>query len=150
MSASIVSSKKQPRSLLVTAVGIALASASHISVAQENTAAVELDSQTVVGETPAYRTTHSVSVKNTAPLFDTPQTIQVIPAEVIKEQQALSLRQVLSNVSGITFNAGEGVVVQVTASIFVALAPMPICKLMAYATARKLTVLTPLILKPLK
>ena len=104
MPASIVSSKKQPRSLLVTAVGIALASASHISVAQESTSAVELDS----GETPAYRSTHSVSVKHTAPLFDTPQTIQVIPAEVIKEQQALSLRQVLSNVSGITFNAGEG------------------------------------------
>ncbi|MDY0415478.1 MAG: TonB-dependent receptor plug domain-containing protein, partial [Pseudomonas sp.] len=108
MPASIVSSKKQPRSLLVTAVGLALASASHMSVAQDNTAAVELDSQTVVGETPAYRTTHSVSVKNTVPLFDMPQTIQVIPAEVIKEQQALSLRQVLSNVSGITFNAGEG------------------------------------------
>ncbi len=32
----------------------------------------------------------------------------MIPAELIKEQQALSLRQVLSNVSGITFNAGEG------------------------------------------
>lgn len=108
MPASIVSSKKQPRSLLVTAVGFALASVSHMSVAQESTSAVELDSQTVVGETPAYRSTHSVSVKNTAPLFDTPQTIQVIPAEVIKEQQALSLRQVLSNVSGITFNAGEG------------------------------------------
>ncbi|MFB0964005.1 MAG: TonB-dependent siderophore receptor [Pseudomonas sp.] len=108
MPASIVSSKKQPRSLLVTAVGLALASASHMSVAQESTSAVELDAQTVVGETPAYRSTHSVSVKNTAPLFDTPQTIQVIPAEVIKEQQALSLRQVLSNVSGITFNAGEG------------------------------------------
>ena len=71
---------------LPAAVGLALASASHISVAQETTSAVELDSQTVVGETPAYRSTHSVSVKNTAPLFDTPQTIQVIPAEVIKEQ----------------------------------------------------------------
>lgn len=108
MPASILSSKKQPCSLLVTAVGIAIASVSQLSAAQENTSAVELDAQTVVGETPAYRTTHSVSVKNTAPLFDTPQTIQVIPAEVIKEQQALSLRQVLSNVSGITFNAGEG------------------------------------------
>ncbi|WP_260442510.1 TonB-dependent receptor plug domain-containing protein, partial [Pseudomonas aeruginosa] len=28
--------------------------------------------------------------------------------KVIQEQNALSLRQVLSNVSGITFNAGEG------------------------------------------
>jgi len=106
--ASIISSKKQPRSLLVTAVGIAIASASQLAAAQDPASSVELDSQTVVGERATYRTTHSVSVKNTAPLLDMPQTIQVIPAEIIKEQQALSLRQVLSNVSGITFNAGEG------------------------------------------
>src|SRR5690606_17146196 len=41
-------------------------------------------------------------------LLETPQTVNVVPPEVIREQQALSLRQVLSNVSGITFNAGEG------------------------------------------
>lgn len=32
----------------------------------------------------------------------------MVPQKVIQEQNALSLRQVLSNVSGITFNAGEG------------------------------------------
>ncbi len=63
MPASIVSSKKQPRSLLVTAVGIAIASASHVSVAQDSTSAVKLDSQTVIGESPTYRATRSVSVK---------------------------------------------------------------------------------------
>ncbi len=42
------------------------------------------------------------------PLLDTPQTVTVVPQKVIQEQNALSLRQVLSNVSGITFNAGEG------------------------------------------
>ncbi|WP_240530663.1 TonB-dependent receptor plug domain-containing protein, partial [Pseudomonas aeruginosa] len=41
------------------------------------------------------------------PLLDTPQTVTVVPQKVIQEQNALSLRQVLSNVSGITFNAGE-------------------------------------------
>lgn len=108
MSAFIQSSKKPPRSLLLTAAGIAIASASQLAAAQDTASAVKLDSQTVVGETAPYRTTHSFSAKNTAPLFDMPQTIQVIPAELIQEQQALSLRQVLSNVSGITFNAGEG------------------------------------------
>ncbi|MDR5671456.1 TonB-dependent receptor plug domain-containing protein, partial [Burkholderia cenocepacia] len=32
----------------------------------------------------------------------------VVPRAVLDEQQALSLREALSNVAGITFNAGEG------------------------------------------
>ncbi len=48
------------------------------------------------------------SPKYTAPLLDTPQTITVIPAEVIREQNMMSLREVLSTVPGITFGAGEG------------------------------------------
>nr|WP_239552650.1 TonB-dependent siderophore receptor [Oceanisphaera litoralis] len=55
-----------------------------------------------------YRAEESASSKYVKPLLDTPQTVTVVPEEVIKEQQALSLRQVLSNVSGITFDAGEG------------------------------------------
>ena len=54
------------------------------------------------------RTERSASIKQSAPLLDTPQTITVVPAPVLAQQQALGLRQVLSNVSGITFNAGEG------------------------------------------
>lgn len=48
------------------------------------------------------------SPKYTAPLLDTPQTITVIPEQVIKEQNLLTLREVLSTVPGITFGAGEG------------------------------------------
>ncbi|WAG79981.1 TonB-dependent siderophore receptor [Metapseudomonas furukawaii] len=55
-----------------------------------------------------YRTERSASAKNAVPLLDTPQTITVVPAQVMRDQQALSLRQVLTNLSGITFNAGEG------------------------------------------
>src|SRR5699024_5386240 len=51
---------------------------------------------------------NSASNKYVKPLFDTPQTVTVVPEAIIEEQQALSLRQVLSNVSGITFDAGEG------------------------------------------
>jgi len=54
------------------------------------------------------RTERSASIKHVAPLLDTPQTITVVPAAVLEQQQALGLRQVLSNVSGITFSAGEG------------------------------------------
>lgn len=39
---------------------------------------------------------------------DTPQTITVIPQELIKQQRAFTLDQVLSNVPGITLSTGEG------------------------------------------
>ncbi|MFI8734893.1 TonB-dependent receptor [Ectopseudomonas toyotomiensis] len=92
--------------LLATAIGLAVASLTLPVLGDE---AVQLDSVTVKGEKGSgYKTESSASAKYVKPLLDTPQTINVVPAEVIKEQQALSLRQVLSNVSGITFNAGEG------------------------------------------
>lgn len=46
--------------------------------------------------------------KLTEPLRDVPQTITVIPRNVIAEQGATTLRDVLRNVAGITFQAGEG------------------------------------------
>jgi len=48
------------------------------------------------------------SLKYTAPLRDTPQTINIIPQEMIAQQGATTLREVLSNVPGITLTAGEG------------------------------------------
>ena len=41
-------------------------------------------------------------------LLDTPQTVNVIPAQVIKEQGVNNLQDALKNVPGITLNAGEG------------------------------------------
>lgn len=48
------------------------------------------------------------SPKHTEPLRDTPQTVNVIPKEVIEQQGAMTLRDVLQNVPGITLTAGEG------------------------------------------
>jgi catecholate siderophore receptor len=48
------------------------------------------------------------SPKYTEPLRDTPQTISIIPKAVIEEQGATTLRDVLRNVPGLTFAAGEG------------------------------------------
>ena len=48
------------------------------------------------------------SPKLTEPLRDVPQTITVITSAVIEEQGATTLRDVLRNVAGITFQAGEG------------------------------------------
>ena len=57
----------------------------------------------VAGDVPAVR-----SEKYTEPLLDTPQTINIIPREVIEQQGATTLRDVLRNVPGITLSAGEG------------------------------------------
>jgi catecholate siderophore receptor len=48
------------------------------------------------------------SPKFVAPLLDTPQTITVVDAKVIAEQNLLNLRDVLATLPGITFGAGEG------------------------------------------
>lgn len=98
--------------LLASAIGLALASCSLTSLAAETTSragSLQLgDIQIQAQEAESSKVEQSASAKMTAPLLDTPQTITVVPKKVIEEQQALSLRQVLSNVSGITFNAGEG------------------------------------------
>ncbi|MEJ1969486.1 MAG: TonB-dependent siderophore receptor [Rhizomicrobium sp.] len=43
-----------------------------------------------------------------AKILDTPQSINVVPAEVIREQGVNNLQDALKNVPGITLNAGEG------------------------------------------
>jgi catecholate siderophore receptor len=48
------------------------------------------------------------SPKYSQSLLDTPQTIQVIPQTVIRDRAATTLRDVLRNSPGITFQAGEG------------------------------------------
>ena len=48
------------------------------------------------------------SPKYTAPLSETPQTIQIIPRVLLDEQGATTLTEALRNVPGITMQAGEG------------------------------------------
>lgn len=60
---------------------------------------------TVVDE--GYNRTELQSPKATAPLLDTPQTVNVIGQEVIRDRGARTLTDVLRNTPGISFNAGE-------------------------------------------
>jgi catecholate siderophore receptor len=48
------------------------------------------------------------SPKYTVPLRDVPQTINVLKSDLLEQQGATTLRDALRNVSGITFQAGEG------------------------------------------
>ncbi|MET0619369.1 MAG: TonB-dependent siderophore receptor [Thermoanaerobaculia bacterium] len=57
----------------------------------------------VTGEAPL-----DISPKFTQPLLDTPQTISVVPQELMKEQANTTLREALRNVAGVSIAAGEG------------------------------------------
>lgn len=55
-----------------------------------------------------YKPSTVSSSKYTGPLRDIPQTISVIPEAVMKDQNAVTLREAIRNVPGVTIQAGEG------------------------------------------
>lgn len=56
----------------------------------------------------SYKTDRLDSPKYTAPLVDTPRSITVIPAQLIKDTASATLAEALRTVPGITMGAGEG------------------------------------------
>lgn len=54
-----------------------------------------------------YKAEKSANEKFTAPLLDTPKTVQIIKKEVIEEQGAITLMEALRNTPGITMQMGE-------------------------------------------
>jgi catecholate siderophore receptor len=63
---------------------------------------------TINGHRDAYKTDNSDSLKATAPLLDTPQTVQVITDQLMREQGATNLTEALRASPGIgTFYLGE-------------------------------------------
>lgn len=84
-------------------------SAAAPAVSPETPPAEKLDELVVsADEKTLYKPERLASPKFTQPLRDLPQTVTVIPKEVIREQHADSLRDVLRNVPGISMQAGEG------------------------------------------
>lgn len=84
--------------------GLSLAPAAYADEAVMTAAAVAEVSPLDVNA----RQDQASSPKLTQPLRDTPQTIAVVPARVMREQNATTLRDVLRNVPGISMQAGEG------------------------------------------
>ncbi|MCP3138129.1 TonB-dependent receptor [Pyxidicoccus xibeiensis] len=54
-----------------------------------------------------YQAKESSLTRLPKPLVDTPQSVTVVPEEVLEEQQVTTVREALRNVSGITISAGE-------------------------------------------
>src|SRR5579871_5774936 len=110
----------QSRSLLAVAVHVAALGASVSAMAADadpppsnpddsNGKVTELGKIAVDADSGAYKADVPSSPKYTDLLRDTPQTMTVIPAELIQQEGGLLLRDVLRmNVPGITFGAGEG------------------------------------------
>jgi len=94
--------------LITSSLGLTLAS---LGLPQAVHAAdtLELDATAVSAEKEGqYQTRHMASDKYTQPLRDVPQSISVVPRELIEQQNAQTLEDVLGTVAGITFNSGEG------------------------------------------
>src|SRR5690606_27978415 len=88
--------KYAQRHLLATAVGLSVASWAGAGIAQpvqsRSGDQVELDSVTVTGEREGYKVDQASSPKYTAPLLDTPQTVTVVPQELIREHDRRNAR----------------------------------------------------------
>lgn len=79
--------------------------------AQAQTAETEETATTaeiVVRGQAIYKPTNVESRQYTEPLRDVPQSVTVVPRALIEEQNAVSLRDILRNVPGISMQAGEG------------------------------------------
>lgn len=86
------------------AAALALAVAQPAQAYEASAGATDLDAVHVRGE----RTQKPSSPKFTQPLLDTPQTVTIVPAELMQEQGVTTLRDALRNVPGISMQAGEG------------------------------------------
>jgi catecholate siderophore receptor len=116
-SSSKIKFQPPPRNPISIAIGLVFASGSMPAFAEPQTDATtqetEMPTVTVEGtqiEAPqgSYKPVKASSPKYTEPLRDTPQSITVVPQQVIQDRAATSLRDVMRNVSGISLVAGEG------------------------------------------
>ncbi|WP_060485339.1 TonB-dependent siderophore receptor [Pseudomonas sp. NBRC 111123] len=107
----VPSAVSSPR-LIVSAIGVALSATGAYAADPATRNAVTLDATSVNGKAEQASTDYKVekasSQKYTAPLVDTPRSVTVIPQQVIKDTNALTLQDALRTVPGITFGAGEG------------------------------------------
>ncbi len=107
----VPSAVSSPRRI-VSAIGVALSASGAYAADPATRNAVTLDATSVNGKAEQASTDYKVekasSQKYTAPLVDTPRSVTVIPQQVIKDTNALTLQDALRTVPGITFGAGEG------------------------------------------
>src|SRR5262245_21254955 len=98
------------RRLVIPTLGVGLLVASSTPALAQATDKedVKMPGVDVRGQRNGYKVDESTNSKLPDTLQDTPQSITVIPLEVMREQSAFSLRDALRNVTGVSIAAGEG------------------------------------------
>jgi catecholate siderophore receptor len=108
----VASSANPPIRLMASALGLALASTAAMAAgeapADAKPKADPQDAQNLDGVKVQSTVVNTTSPKFTAPLLDTPRSVTVVPQAIIQQTAATSLLDVLRQVPGITFGAGEG------------------------------------------
>ena len=90
-------------------VGLLVASSAPVFAQATDKDDVKMPGVDVRGQrTNGYKVDESTNPKLPDSLQDTPQSITIVPLEVMREQAAFSLRDALRNVTGISIAAGEG------------------------------------------
>ncbi|VWX52883.1 TonB-dependent siderophore receptor [Novosphingobium sp. 9U] len=109
-----MSSKPSPSAarrtfLALSCIAPAFAGAAHAQQAEtpERSLGGVTVTDTVIEEG-SYKVDKPSSPKFTAPLVNTPRSVTVVPAQVIKDTASASLVEALRTVPGVTFGAGEG------------------------------------------
>jgi catecholate siderophore receptor len=80
---------------------------------------VTVSSEQDIGYAPSVGST---ATKGSAPLRDIPQAVNVLPAQLLRDQGATSMQDALRNAPGVSFNAGDGQRDQVVIRGFTAIA----------------------------
>jgi catecholate siderophore receptor len=99
------------RALLRTAVSLASLMAASAASAQEGgSSGLTLPTIDVSGanQETGYQATQQTITRLPTALIDTPQTVNVVTQQLIKDQRFSSMEDALRSVPGITFSAGEG------------------------------------------
>ena len=97
-----------PMARAIRAVFIVMPMLSPLAVHAAAAADATMPTITVTGQAEqGMQVTSSASNKFTAPLVDTPRSVTVIPAALLKETQAASLSDALRTVPGISFKGGD-------------------------------------------
>jgi catecholate siderophore receptor len=95
------------RAGILTAVSLASLMGATAASGQEG--GLQLPTIDVTGEQGGgYQATQQTITRLPTPLINTPQSVNVVPQQVIQDQRATSMEDALRNIPGITFSAGEG------------------------------------------
>ncbi len=110
-SSGVTSARASRHILSASTLGLALTCVAGAPAAAQTAGQgpTQLPSISVEGQDRSgYMVDQPQSPKYTAPLLDTPKTVTIIPEELIKDQAATSLADVLRSTPGITLGSGEG------------------------------------------